>query len=65
MTSLITKYIEVMGADLTLREASRKSPLLRATLTLTGRFTLSGLGATVQEAMQKLHSELEAYEAQA
>jgi hypothetical protein len=64
MTALISKYIEILGARLEVSDYSKSRAKIQATLVLAGRFVIYGIGNTVQEAMQKLHSELEAKDSQ-
>ena len=62
MTSLISKHIEIYGGELALREKSRSSTRIMARLILPNGRTVAADGVTVDEALQGLHSALEAEE---
>jgi hypothetical protein len=64
MTALISKYIEVMGARLEVSDYTKSRNKIQATMILAGRWVIYGIGDTVQAAMQRLHSELEAKDSQ-
>jgi hypothetical protein len=62
MTSLISKHIEIYGGELALREKSRSSTRIMARLILPNGRTVAADGVTVNDALQGLHSALEAEE---